>query len=58
MSKEIRETEFKVTTKEGIVLYEGFSRVMAVKSFSGVDAHFQYERIGIEEWKCKFYKPN
>ena len=57
MSKELNPTEFKVTTKEESILYQGFEIVMFVKSFSRIDAQNQYERKGIDEWKCKFYKP-
>jgi hypothetical protein len=55
--KEYTQTEFKITTKEGTILYEGFERMMAVKSFARVDAQTQYERRGNNDWECKFYKP-
>lgn len=55
--KESNPTEFKITTKEGTILYEGFERMMAVKSFARVDAQTQYERRGNGVWECKFYKP-
>lgn len=57
MSKEIEATEFRITTENGTILYEGFERIMAVKSFARMDAQNQYERRGNADWKCKFYKP-
>lgn len=57
MSKSTSEVEFRVTTKDDTVLYEGFERVMAVKSYGRIDAQKQYERKDNDEWKVKFYKP-
>jgi hypothetical protein len=57
MGKETELTEFRITTINGTVLYEGFERIMAVKSFARIDAQNQYERRGNDDWKCKFYKP-
>jgi len=57
MSKEVLPIEYKIITKTGIVLYEGFETKLAVKAYSDLSADKQYQRRGEDEWKLKFYKP-
>jgi len=58
MSKEIEPTEFKVVTKNDVIVYEGFDRKLAVKAYYDKVTDRQFERTGDNEWKLKFYKPS
>jgi len=57
MSKEIKPIEYKIITKNDVVLYEGFDVKLAVRAYSDASASKRLERRGEDEWKVKFYKP-
>jgi|688.fasta_scaffold33896_10 hypothetical protein len=57
MSKEILPIEYKIITKNDIVLYEGFDLKLAVRAYADVSSFKQLERRSEDEWKVKFYKP-
>lgn len=57
MSKEIKPIEYKIITKNDVVLYEGFDVKLAVRVYSDASASKRLERRGEDEWKVKFYKP-